>query len=163
MPRPSQAAATADTTAVLIGRFQPFHHGHMALLERALSEAARVVVVMGSAMQARSPKNPFTWEERAAMVRGAAGEQAHRLHFLPMRDYYDDARWVKAVVAGVHAVAGKGTQITLVGHDKDATSYYLNRFSAPVRRSSPTDRTGPPRARRARRRASPGQCPPACQ
>ncbi|MBP7661761.1 MAG: bifunctional nicotinamide-nucleotide adenylyltransferase/Nudix hydroxylase [Burkholderiaceae bacterium] len=130
MPRPSEAAAAADTTAVLIGRFQPFHHGHMALLERALREADRVVVVLGSAMQARSPKNPFTWEERAAMVRGAAGDQAHRLHFLPMRDYYDDARWVKAVVMGVHAVAGKGTQITLVGHDKDATSYYLNRFSA---------------------------------
>lgn len=130
MSRPSQAADTADTTAVLIGRFQPFHHGHMALLERALREAARVVVVLGSAMQARSPKNPFTWEERAAMVRGAAGDQAHRLHFLPMRDYYDDARWVKAVVAGVHAVAGRGSQISLVGHDKDATSYYLNRFSA---------------------------------
>ncbi|HPU52800.1 MAG TPA: bifunctional nicotinamide-nucleotide adenylyltransferase/Nudix hydroxylase [Burkholderiaceae bacterium] len=125
-----QPTPAANLTAVLIGRFQPFHHGHQALLERALREGERVVVVLGSAMQARSPKHPFTWEERAAMVRSAAGDRAHRLHFLPVRDYYDDARWVRAVVDGVHAVAGKGGPVALIGHDKDATSYYLNRFSA---------------------------------
>lgn len=129
-PTVPAAAPTGEPSplAVLIGRFQPFHRGHQALLERALMLAPRVVVVLGSAMQARSPKNPFTWEERAGMIGAAAGAQAHRLHFLPVRDSYEDARWVKAVTDGVTAIAGPGAPIRLVGHAKDATSYYLAHF-----------------------------------
>ena len=55
--------------SVYIGRFQPFHLGHLALLQRALSLAPRCVVVLGSAHQARTPKNPWTWQERAEMIR----------------------------------------------------------------------------------------------
>ena len=36
-------------TAVLIGRFQPVHSGHLALLHAALAQARQVVVVVGSA------------------------------------------------------------------------------------------------------------------
>ena len=46
-------------TAIYIGRFEPVHSGHMALLQRALDSAPQVIVVIGSAWQARSPKNPF--------------------------------------------------------------------------------------------------------
>lgn len=48
--------------AVLIGRFQPFHNGHAALLAKALETAPRVIVVLGSAFAARNAKNPFGWE-----------------------------------------------------------------------------------------------------
>ncbi|EKD97137.1 MAG: Cytidyltransferase-related protein, partial [uncultured bacterium] len=36
-------------TAIYIGRFEPVHNGHMALLQRALDSARSVIVVMGSA------------------------------------------------------------------------------------------------------------------
>lgn len=75
--------------AVYIGRFQPFHNGHLALLKQALAAAPLCVVVIGSAFQARSPKNPFTWEERAEMARLALPEADRaRVLFLPARDYY---------------------------------------------------------------------------
>ena len=48
-------------TALLIGRFEPVHSGHLALLQEALRQAPQVIVVVGSAWQPRSPKNPFTW------------------------------------------------------------------------------------------------------
>lgn len=115
--------------AVLIGRFQPFHQGHAALLERALAAAPRVVVVLGSARQARNAKNPFTWEERAAMIAGCLdAATAARLAFVPVRDYYDDGRWAAAVKRAVHAAGGEGGRVALVGHAKDATSAYLGRF-----------------------------------
>ena len=56
-------------TALLIGRFEPVHSGHLALLQEALRQAPQVIVVVGSAWQPRSPKNPFTWQEREAMLR----------------------------------------------------------------------------------------------
>lgn len=119
-------------TAVLIGRFQPVHSGHLALLHAALAQARQVVVVVGSAFQARTPKNPFTWPERAALLRACLPEDVQaRLHVLPMRDFYDEPRWAQAVQAAVHTVAAAQTaqpRIALVGHFKDASSNYLEAF-----------------------------------
>lgn len=116
-------------TAVLIGRFQPWHNGHMALLQAALQQAQQVVVVLGSAHQARSPKNPFTWQERAAMVHGSLSPaQSARVHCIPVRDHYNEARWVEAVRAGVQALVPQGAAVALVGHFKDSSSSYLQSF-----------------------------------
>jgi len=115
--------------AVLIGRFQPVHNGHLALLRAALAAAPRVIVLLGSAHQARSPRHPFSWTERAEMLRLALAEaERERVDIVPLRDLYDEARWVQAVRAAVEQRVG-GADVTLVGHFKDATSDYLRRFS----------------------------------
>lgn len=124
----------AFDAAVFIGRFQPFHNGHMAMVQHALEAADRVIVVLGSAHQSRTPKNPFTWQEREAMIRAALPvEQRARVLFLPMRDFYDEARWVQAVQGGVSRLvravgAPAAPRIALVGHFKDNSSTYLAQF-----------------------------------
>lgn len=129
--------------AVVIGRFQPFHNGHARLLAHALAVAPRVVVVLGSAGCARSPKNPFSWQERAAMIAAAldAPDRA-RVTFAPVRDRYDDARWG----ADVRAAVPDAARVALVGHVKDGSSYYLRHFPhwdlVPVPDVVPLDATG---------------------
>jgi bifunctional NMN adenylyltransferase/nudix hydrolase len=137
--------------AVLIGRFQPFHNGHLSLLKLALDTAAQVVVVVGSAYQALSPKHPFTWEERAEMIRQAVPEtEQRRLRCVPVRDYFDEGRWTGAVRQAVREAmadssVGASPSIALVGHFRDATREYLRAFpdwalqaadGVPVRRAS---------------------------
>ena len=135
--------------AVYIGRFQPLHNGHLALLRRCLALAPLCIVVVGSAYQARTPKNPFTWTERAQMIMDAMlPEDRARVRILPMRDYYDLQRWTTAVRQGVAdllvqeglaaedsaqegaAFADRPPQasVVLVGHFKDPTSDYLSNF-----------------------------------
>ncbi|WP_374668853.1 bifunctional nicotinamide-nucleotide adenylyltransferase/Nudix hydroxylase [Ramlibacter sp.] len=116
--------------AVCIGRFQLYHHGQAAVLRRALDLAPRVVVVIGSAHQARTPRNPFTWGERAEMIRlSLTPAEAARVQFAPVRDYYDETRWAAAVREAVAASgADRSTRVALVGHRKDATSEYLAGF-----------------------------------
>lgn len=128
--------ATAARIAVCIGRFQVLHRGHLASVQRALDLAPRCVVVLGSAHQARSPRNPFTWEERAALLRLALpAADRERIDILPVRDYYDEAAWVRAVRRGVAALhpglrAEEGpAPVVLVGHRKDATGAYLDHFA----------------------------------
>lgn len=128
-------ASSFDLT-VCIGRFQIFHNGQLALIREALRLAPRCVVVLGSAYQARSPRNPFTWRERAEMIRLALPEaDRERVGFAPVRDLYHGQRWVQAVHALVEAhwatlsdVPVRSARIALVGHHKDATSAYLNDF-----------------------------------
>ncbi|MCW8164402.1 NUDIX domain-containing protein [Verminephrobacter aporrectodeae subsp. tuberculatae] len=116
-------------TAICIGRFEPVHNGHLALLRRALDSAPQVIVVLGSAWQARSLKNPFTWQEREAMLRAALPAAANaRVQTLAVRDHYNEALWVNAVRQGVARITAGGTRTALVGHFKDATSSYLDAF-----------------------------------
>ena len=133
-------------TALYIGRFEPVHTGHLALLQRALASARQVIVVVGSAWQARSPKNPFTWQEREAMLHAALPKAIRsRVQVLPMRDYYNEAVWVQAVVRGVTQITGPHARIGLVGHFKDASSSYLSAFPGwqliPVERQGHIDAT----------------------
>jgi bifunctional NMN adenylyltransferase/nudix hydrolase len=134
--------------AVLVGRFQPFHTAHLALLNRAFEIAPRVVVVVGSAFQARTPKNPFTWTERAEMIRLALPEsQRECVSVVPMRDYYDETRWVASVrdCVATRVPDEQSPRIALVGHFKDATSNYLAAFPGwtlvPVERVPGADAT----------------------
>jgi bifunctional NMN adenylyltransferase/nudix hydrolase len=129
MQEEPQAPVPAAGTAVIVGRWQLFHKGHETLLNAALATAQRVVMVIGSALRSRDVRNPFTWEERKAMVQAALPQgAADRVTFLPVRDYYDDNRWNAAVLEGVGQLAGGNGPVTLVGFKKDHSSYYLDFF-----------------------------------
>jgi len=130
-------------SAVLIGRFQPLHNGHVALLHAALAQAEQVIAVLGSAWQAPSPKNPFTWQERAELLRQALPpEDAARLRCVAVRDSYDDAQWVRAVRQAVQPLLpAHADAVVLLGHFKDASSSYLDWFAPWQRVSLP--RLGP--------------------
>lgn len=124
-------------TLVFIGRFQPFHNGHKAVIDKALQHAKEVVVVVGSSFAARSTKNPFTFEERKAMIdavypkesgKAKFHERNPRIKIVPVADYpYDDNAWVSAVQSSVDNIK-TGTKTGLIGHSKDSSSYYLKIF-----------------------------------
>lgn len=125
---------------VFIGRFQPFHNGHKAVIDAALKQAKEVVVVVGSSFAARNIRNPFTFEERKAMIEavyadesdytGAQGRiKTSRVKVVPVSDYpYDDNKWVNAIQKIVDEAVPDAKDVGLIGHSKDSTSYYLNIF-----------------------------------
>lgn len=127
---------------VFIGRFQPFHNGHKAVIDAALKQAKEVVVVVGSSFAARNIRNPFTFQERKAMIEacftdskyfsydGAQGRvKSPRIHVVPVSDYpYDDNKWVNAIQKIVDETVPYAKDVGLIGHSKDSTSYYLNIF-----------------------------------
>lgn len=129
LPDGGSLASRPYNVAVLIGRLQFFHNGHAQLLNTALSAASKVIVVLGSAVRGRSAKNPFTAEERAAMiwVSLSPADQA-RVTFVPMRDYYNDDKWAAAVRAAVSAQTESTDTVALVRHQKDESGYYLDSF-----------------------------------
>ncbi len=55
--------------ALFIGRFQPFHLGHLHALMYILSKSREVVIGIGSSQEAYTPKNPFSAGERYEMIR----------------------------------------------------------------------------------------------
>jgi bifunctional NMN adenylyltransferase/nudix hydrolase len=113
--------------AVVIGRFQPFHLGHLALLSHALAVAPRALLVVGSAGGPRQAKNPFSAEERVHSIRDSlAPEKLARVSFATVRDYYDEPRWAGAVKGAVAKLSAG--RVALVGFHKDDSSSYLSIF-----------------------------------
>jgi nicotinamide-nucleotide adenylyltransferase len=58
-------------TALFVGRFQPFHYGHLYAIKKILEETNEVLIVVGSAQMSHEPDNPFTAGERLEMIREA--------------------------------------------------------------------------------------------
>lgn len=121
--------------AVLIGRFQPLHNAHLELIRFGLKNAQDVVVVLGSHDSPRTPKNPWSSEERMTMILDSlAPEEQERMAFLPVEDtIYSDSEWVASVSSGVESIASQvcstsDPSISIVSHNKDETSYYLDYF-----------------------------------
>lgn len=118
-------------TAVLIGRFSPYHLGHKALIERALELGDRLLILIGSTEQARSLRNPFTFEERYSMIADDQRSNASRITILSLPDDpYDMQAWIKRVQDAVRiGTADRNSDVVLIGSEKDArTSQYLNLF-----------------------------------
>ncbi len=62
--------------ALIYGRFQPFHHGHVSLVKWALNNGFdEVVLLIGMASENYTPRNPFTAGERIEMARLAARDE----------------------------------------------------------------------------------------
>ena len=121
---------------VFIGRFQPFHIGHKAVLDAALAQAEKVIVLAGSANRSRSFRNPWTFEDRAEMIAKVYPNETlntKQLKIRPLNDtMYNDEAWTSSVQRAVDAVVEEdgleGKTIGLIGHSKDKTSYYLKLF-----------------------------------
>lgn len=116
---------------VFIGRFQPFHNGHKAVIDEALKRCDEVIILIGSANLPRSLRNPFSIAERTAMIKGAySKDDAARIHCVALDDaLYNDTRWLKYVQACVRSITNDlSTDIGLIGHSKDSSSYYLSLF-----------------------------------
>jgi nicotinamide-nucleotide adenylyltransferase len=54
---------------LFIGRFQPFHLGHIAAIKFAFSNVDELVIVIGSSQASYEQENPFTAGERLPMIK----------------------------------------------------------------------------------------------
>lgn len=86
---------------LLVGRFQPFHSGHLEVV-RALREgrdAPELLVVIGSAQASYTWENPFTAGERYEMIARALAEAGiSGVGIVPVPDLDRHALWVSYLV-----------------------------------------------------------------
>lgn len=85
-------------TGLFVGRFQPFHRGHLELVRSVTTgrRPDRLIVGIGSAEQSHTWENPFTGGERFEMIARAL-EEAHlgEAVIVPVADIHRHALWVR--------------------------------------------------------------------
>lgn len=86
---------------LFIGRFQPFHLGHLATVKFALGKVKLLVIVVGSAQKSHEPRNPFTAGERVLMIKAALDADREidpkAILIIPVPDVEVHSLWTKQV------------------------------------------------------------------
>jgi nicotinamide-nucleotide adenylyltransferase len=80
-----------------IGRFQPYHDGHHAMVERIAEEVDELVLGIGSADDSHTTHDPFTAGERIMMITKAVAAFDLTTYVVPLEDINRNAVWVSHV------------------------------------------------------------------
>jgi len=86
---------------LFVGRFQPFHRGHLEAVRHVLKEVDELIIVVGSAQYSHRVDNPFTVGERITIIRNALEEAkipVSRCWVVPVPDLGVHMLWVTEVV-----------------------------------------------------------------
>jgi nicotinamide-nucleotide adenylyltransferase len=85
------------TRGFYIGRFQPYHNGHQAVLERVARVVDEIVIGVGSAQLSHELENPFTAGERVLMITRSLASLDRPVYVIPIEDIQRNALWVSHV------------------------------------------------------------------
>lgn len=89
-------------------------------------------VLIGSTDRPRTIKDPFSFDERRQMLESLVdAAERERITIVPVQDStYNDGDWVRGVQQAVACALGDSFdgRVGLIGHEKDASSYYLRMF-----------------------------------
>jgi len=83
---------------LLIGRFQPFHLGHLEALQFALSKVDKLWVGLGSSNKPIEKNNPFTAEQRKEMILSSIDDTMKEkisIYFIP--DLDNHMKWIEKI------------------------------------------------------------------
>jgi len=83
---------------LLIGRFQPFHLGHLEALQFALSKVDKLWVGLGSSNKPTEKNNPFSAEERKTMILSSIDNSMKNkisIYFIP--DLDNHVKWIEKI------------------------------------------------------------------
>ena len=83
---------------LLIGRFQPFHLGHLSAIQFALSKVDKLWIGLGSSNKPIEKDNPFTATERKEMILSSIDSSMKEkisIYFIP--DVDNHIRWIKKI------------------------------------------------------------------
>lgn len=84
------------TPALFVGRFQPFHLGHLAAVKQIDSTADidRILIGIGSCQESGTFQNPYSFHEREAMINASLkGKTTKPYKVFGIEDMYDDELW----------------------------------------------------------------------
>ena len=83
---------------LLIGRFQPFHLGHLSAIQFALSKVDKLWIGLGSSNRPIEKDNPFTATERKEMILSSIDSSMKEkisIYFIP--DVDNHVRWIEKI------------------------------------------------------------------
>ena len=83
---------------LLIGRFQPFHLGHLEAFRFALSKVDKLWIGIGSSNKPSEKNNPFSADERKEMILSSIDDSIkNRIQIFFIPDFENHEKWIENI------------------------------------------------------------------
>jgi nicotinamide-nucleotide adenylyltransferase len=86
--------------ALFIGRFQPFHKGHLMAIKHLSKKYDEIILGIGSSQYSKTVDNPFSSDERILMIKESLKQENisnYKIILIP--DLNNPPRWVDHVLS----------------------------------------------------------------
>ncbi len=132
---------------LICGRFQTFHKGHEKLFETGLLLCDRLLILVGSAQECGTERNPFNVNTRTKMIKEVYGDNPNiMIYGLSDLTNEDDIciEWGKYLLDNVDHYIYKNPDVMIYGNDesrsgwfdkkdlKNTTELIINRTELPI-------------------------------
>ena len=97
----SQNQEISKQIGAIVGRFQPFHNGHLQLILTILSEVNFIKIGIGSSQYSNTKYNPFSYDERKEFIilsLQSDNVSPDRYEIYPLPDLHNMKKWVVQVL-----------------------------------------------------------------
>ena len=133
-------------TGLLVGRFQTYHIGHQSLIKTGLTLCDRLLVLVGSAQECGTERNPLNVETRIEMIRTCHPTDRVMIYGLSDMTDENDIRpeWGRYLLTNVDRYIYKAPELMIYGNDesrsrwfdpediRDTSEFIVNRGAIPI-------------------------------
>ena len=132
---------------LICGRFQTFHKGHESLVETGLKLCDRVLILIGSAQECGTERNPYNINTRTKMLRSIYGDNSSVMIY-GLSDMTNEndicPEWGRYLLDNVDRYIYKAPELMIYGNDesrskwfapediRDTSEFFVNRGRIPI-------------------------------
>lgn len=113
---------------LVVGRFQHFHIGHKSLVENAYKLCDRVLILVGSAQESGTLRNPYLPSTRIDVIREIYGRDNDTLQVKELNDLTNEnditADWGRYVLKNVKTHIRKVPSLMVYGNDEFRSKWF---------------------------------------
>lgn len=113
---------------LIVGRFQHFHIGHKSLVENAYKLCDRVLILVGSAQESGTLRNPYLPSTRIDVIREIYGVDNNNLIVKELNDLTNEndinADWGRYVLKNVKRYIRKAPSLMVYGNDEFRSKWF---------------------------------------
>ena len=109
---------------ILVGRFQMIHAGHVSMIGKAMELCERVGILVGSAQESGTAKNPFPYELRREMLKTLFPEESVSVYPLPDIGIGNNSGWGEYVLRNVAERFGTAPELLVSGKETRRVDWF---------------------------------------
>ena len=116
-----------DDVGLICGRFQTFHKGHEKLIETGLMLCDRLLILIGSAQECGTERNPLNINTRTKMLKMVYGDDPNiMIYGLPDMTNENDIcpEWGKYLLNNADRYIFKNPEIMIYGNDESRSAWF---------------------------------------
>lgn len=114
-------------SGLIVGRFQTFHKGHQSLVETGLNLCDRLIILVGSAQESGTERNPFNISTRISIIRSVYPE-TERIQIYALADLTTEnditPDWGRYVLNDVDRYLFKAPELMIYGNDEARSRWF---------------------------------------